>query len=254
MADPVVIERRFHGPPDSGNGGYTCGLVAAAVRPDPALEVTLRLPPPLDRSLSREAADGGVELRDGDALVAEGQPAPAPDPEIPRPVSLDDAEAARRDSPLHQHHPFPSCFVCGPERDPGDGMRVTCGPVPGREEELVAAPWETDEWMAAPDGAIREELVWAALDCPSGLAGMLVPGLGVTVLGRLTAMLPRQVDPGHTHVAIGWPIEREGRKLQTGSAVLDGAGKPLAWARATWIELRDQPPGAAGYGKAPGRS
>ena len=108
--------------------------------------------------------------------------------------------------------------------------------------------------MAAPDGAIREELVWAALDCPSGLAGMLVPGLGVTVLGRLTAMLPRPVDPGHTHVAIGWPIQREGRKLQTGSAVLDGAGKPLAWARATWIELRDQPPGAAGYGKAPDRS
>ena len=35
---PVLIERRFNGPPDSANGGYTCGLVAAAYG---ANEVTL---------------------------------------------------------------------------------------------------------------------------------------------------------------------------------------------------------------------
>src|SRR3982750_648655 len=27
----VVIDSRFNGPPDSANGGYTCGLVAAAI-------------------------------------------------------------------------------------------------------------------------------------------------------------------------------------------------------------------------------
>jgi hypothetical protein len=247
-----MIERRFRGPPDSGNGGYTCGLLAAAIDPAPAVEVTLRVPPPLDRPLSRESEDGAALLRDGDTPVAEARAADEPELSIPDPVSLEDAEAARRDSPLHQHHPFPSCFVCGPEREPGDGMCVTCGPVPGREQELVAAPWQTDRWMAAENGAIREELVWSALDCPSGLAAMLVPGLGVTVLGRLTAMLPRPVDPGPPYVAIGWPIEREGRKLRTGSAILDRSGKPLAWARATWVELRDQPAGRGGYGKPRG--
>ena len=49
---PVVptIDPRFNGPPGSGNGGYTCGLVAGLLG-GPA-EVTLRLPPPLGTPLA----------------------------------------------------------------------------------------------------------------------------------------------------------------------------------------------------------
>ena len=41
----VVIEKRFCGPPNSGNGGYVCGLLAAHIEAD--AEVTLLAPPPL---------------------------------------------------------------------------------------------------------------------------------------------------------------------------------------------------------------
>jgi hypothetical protein len=43
------IEERYRGPPDSGNGGYVCGLVAGFL--GGSAEVTLRRPPPLDRTL-----------------------------------------------------------------------------------------------------------------------------------------------------------------------------------------------------------
>jgi hypothetical protein len=43
---------------------------------------------------------------------------------------------------------------------------------------------------------------------------------------------------GANCVAMGWPIERDGRKLLAGSAIFSAEGEPLARARATWIELR----------------
>src|SRR5215218_4317713 len=52
----IVIDRRFRGPDQSGNGGYTCGLVAGAM--DGPAAVTLRLPPPLEVPLRVE--DGRV--------------------------------------------------------------------------------------------------------------------------------------------------------------------------------------------------
>jgi hypothetical protein len=71
----IRIDRRFCGPPDSGNGGYTCGRLAAAV-PGPA-EVTLRRAPPLDTPLLLETDDDGVRVLDSDVLVAEGAAGPA---------------------------------------------------------------------------------------------------------------------------------------------------------------------------------
>jgi hypothetical protein len=249
MSDQVVIDRRFRGPPRSANGGYTCGRLAAFVAGDPNVVVTLRMPPPLEKPLrverGGESGSPAATLSDGEALIAEAEPAAGLELSVPDPVGLDQAESARRDSPLHQHHPFEECFVCGPKREPGDGMRITCGPVAGREGEVVAAPWEVDRSLA-PDGeTIPDELAWSALDCPTGLAGMLVPDFGLSVLGRLTAQILRPIEAGRTYVAIGWPLERDGRKLHSAAAILDGDGEPLAISRATWIELRD---GGRGYG------
>jgi hypothetical protein len=231
MSDEVVIDRRFRGPPDSANGGYACGLLAAFVKGGPAVEVTLREPPPLDAPLAVEAANGSARLLDGDSLVAEGRAVDAPELAVPDPGS-----------PMHSEHPYPSCFVCSSERAPGDGLRITCGPVPGREAELVAAPFEIDGDLAGADGNVRPELVWSVLDCPSGIAGMLVPEQGISVLGRLTARLLRPVPAGATHVAIGWPTGRDGRKHYSATAILDRDGQTLALASATWIELANQPP------------
>ena len=45
----MTIPRRFRGPPNSGNGGYVCGMLARNIAG--AAEVTLRAPPPLETAL-----------------------------------------------------------------------------------------------------------------------------------------------------------------------------------------------------------
>jgi hypothetical protein len=235
VTEVVTIPSRFRGPPESANGGYTCGLVAAALPAGAVAEVTLRSPPPLDRAMELAAADGQTELRDGETLVATAGSAEAIDIAFPDSVALEAAEAARESSPMQTDHPYPTCFVCGPHAE--DGLHLTCGRVAGRDD-VVAAPFEAAEWTADPSGAVRPELVWAALDCPGGIAGMLQPDLGTTVLGRLSVQIMDPVPAGRDYVAIGWNIGRDGRKATAGSAILSEDGTPLAVGKATWIEVR----------------
>jgi hypothetical protein len=235
MSDSVVIERRFRGPPDSANGGYACGLVAAGLPEGAVAEVTLRAPPPLDRGMELTGDGEEAELRDGETLVAAARAIDGFEVSLPAPVSPQAARSARDASPLQNEHPYPTCFVCGPQAQ--GGLHVTCGHVAGRED-VVAAPFETAEWMAGPGGEVRPEFVWAALDCPGGIAGMLEPDLGITVLGRLAADIRASIEPGRQYVAIGWNEGRDGRKAAAGTAILDRDGTPLAVGRATWIEVR----------------
>lgn len=232
MASEVTIDRRFCGPPDSGNGGYSCGLVALAIE-GPA-EVTLRVPPPLDRPLRIETRGDVVALLDGETLIAEGCPS-AVDVEPGPPVSFAEAEAATARYPWYEGHPFPTCFVCGPHRDPGDGLVIFPGPVEGHQ--LFAAPWVPDASLAGADGTVGDEFVWAALDCPSGLVAGLFGDVGVLLLGRLTADLRAPVRAGEPHVLQAWTIERDGRKLHTASALFTADGTAAAVARAVWIEV-----------------
>jgi len=229
----VMIDRRFRGPPDSGNGGYTCGLLAAAI--DGPAEVTLRVPPPLDRPLVIHRRDDGAELRHGEVVVAHARPA-AVDLDVPAPVSVDEARAAAERYPWREEHPYPSCFVCGPQREAGDGLCVYPGPVEGRD--LFAAPWTPDASLAAPDGTVRNEFVWAAIDCPGGIVADLLGEHGRLLLGRLTADLRAPVLAREPHVVTAWPIERDGRKLHTATALFAaGEDAPAAVSRAVWIEV-----------------
>ena len=57
MTEQISIQRRFQGPPNSGHGGYVCGIVANFI--GPCAEVTLRSPPPLDLPLSVERMESG---------------------------------------------------------------------------------------------------------------------------------------------------------------------------------------------------
>ena len=221
----LVIPARYNGPPGSANGGYTCGVVAALVG-EPA-EVTLRLPPPLDRPLRVEREDGRVEVYDADALVAEGVRAEV-DVEPPAPVALRDAERAAAHYDGFRVHAFPTCFVCGPRRAEGDGLRVFAGAVEG--SDVVAAPWTPAE--------SRRELVWAALDCPGAFAVGFAGDRGELVLGRLAARIDRVPGVGERCVVVGWPLGEDGRKRYAGTALFTGGGELLAVARATWIEPR----------------
>jgi hypothetical protein len=217
----VIVARRFNGPPDSGNGGYTCGLVAGLL--GGVAEVTLRLPPPLDRELEVVRDARRVEIRDGERLVAEAEPAEL-DVDVPAPVSVDQAERASERYAGFEHHAYNTCFVCGPNRP--DGLRVYAGPVEGREG-VVASPW-------TPPEDVTPEVVWAALDCPSGWAVDDFQREGV-LLGRMATEIDRLPISGEPHVVIGWRVGEEGRKRFAGSALLTADGEVLARSRSTWI-------------------
>jgi hypothetical protein len=203
----LVIDRKFRGPSASANGGYTCGVLASFMH-GPA-EVTLRLPPPLERPLEVET-DGGIRLLDGDDVVAEAGPGELK-LDVPDPVSFDEAAASEL-ADGDRASVFPECFVCGWRRE--DGMRVYAGPVEGRE--LVAATWTPSAEF------VSSEFVWAALDCPGAYA---------VEFGRIEH-LPH---PGEPCVVMGWPLGEEGRKLYAGTAVIGEDGRLLGSARATWI-------------------
>jgi hypothetical protein len=221
----ITFERRFRGPLTSANGGYACGRLAAFVDAE-AVEVTLRLPPPLERPLGVRREGGSALLLDGGELVAEARPAVL-DVDPPPPVSLAAArEAATRHvrvgSPV-----FRECFVCG-IRQGEDGLGIYAGVVDGREP-LLAAPWTAAE--ASP------EVVWAAIDCPGAYA-VGAAGRGEIVLGRMTARVVRVPVTGEPCVVAAWPCGEDGRKLFAGTALFAEDGELLALAKQTWIEPR----------------
>jgi hypothetical protein len=218
----ITIERRFCGPDGSANGGYTCGVLAQHV--GQSAEVTLRVPPPLERPL-RVEPDGAIRLHDGERVVAEAVLAEL-DLNPPRRVEF--AEAAEAALPHGDpESPFPHCFVCGRDRLPADGLRIFAGRVAGTE--LVAAPW-------IPQGELcRPEFVWAALDCPGAYASGAMIGRGVALLGRLAARVDRVPRAGERCVVVGWPLGQDGRKHYAGTALLGDRGDLIGVARATWI-------------------
>ncbi|MEM9074853.1 MAG: hypothetical protein AAGE52_40525 [Myxococcota bacterium] len=225
----VRVARRFRGPPDSGNGGYCCGLLAGDVT---SARVTLRSPPPLDVDLARESSGEGVVLRHGEQLIGEAVPTSL-SLDVPAAVSFEAAAAARAGYAAKTEHIYPGCVVCGITRD-DDGLNLHPGPVAGTD--VVACDWRPDETLPNQGDRVAPEIAWAALDCPSyfGLRHTEKPVL----LGRLEAELGSLPMVGEACVVIGWGIERDGRKLFGGSALYGENGSLHGFARATWIELR----------------
>ena len=236
MAETVAIERRFRGPPASANGGYTCGLMAGALGAR-AAEVNLRAPPPLDHELRIERDGGDARLLDGDELVADGMALDGVDLQVPDPPPFHEAEDADIRSRFYDDHSYPGCFVCGPDRQPGDGLRIYPGHVDAHS--MLACVWTPEAEFASDDGTVRKEIAWAVLDCPSGIAlHFYAPDEARTVLARLRGNLAEPIRTGRPHIVIGWPIDRDGRKHLSGTAIFDADGEPLAWAEALWIELK----------------
>lgn len=231
----VTIAPRFCGPPSSGNGGYVAGMLAHFARQ--TLRIRLHKPPPLGTPLLVEhGADGSVSLKHQDAVVAVGTPDRL-ELEVPAAPGYLEALRAARNYSGFQHHPIPGCFVCGPNRPRGDGLRIFATEIAGRG--LVAAPWMPDE-SVSPGGKVLAEFMWAALDCPGYFAGF---GDGTpALLGEFTAHVDRLVHTGESCVVIGWKIETDGRKRRVGTALFDGNGELCARACATWVELKGPVP------------
>lgn len=226
----ITIGRRFNGPPESGNGGYVCGSIAEALQAD--LRVRLNRPPPLetpmqlvpvdDRSWQLESTDGPVATAAMTRLTLE----------VPEPPRYVDAVWASQHYAGFNDHPFPECFVCGPQRRRGDGLRIFAGQLDGG---LVAAPWLPADALDAGDGKVAVRYHWAALDCPGYFA--VADGRQPMLLGEMQAHLDRRVRTGDPCTVIGWRIGSEGRKHYVGTAIFDVEGELCARASATWIAL-----------------
>lgn len=224
----MIIPARFNGPPGSGNGGYTAGLVAARLNERAtAVEVTLRRPPPLDTPLTvsagRDAAGGTVQVHDGDALVASARADTGDRPDAVPGVPFEAAVEASKGYRGFIGHPFPTCFVCGPDR--ADGLALFPGPLP---DGRTATPW-----LVPQD--VSPVLVWAALDCPGGWS-VLTEGRPY-VLGRMTTRIDAVPAAGARCVITGRHVASEGRKATVLSTLYGPDGDVLAVAGATWIAV-----------------
>ena len=239
MSKKITINRRFHGPPNSGHGGYVCGIVADLI--GPCAEVTLRSPPPLDLPLTVERMESGeIRLLDDKVTIAEGRKAELLI-DIPDPPTFEESTSAAKAYPGFETHPFPSCFGCGHERQEGDGLRIFSGPAKGNE--VMAAPWLPDASLVGETGRVRTEFLWAALDCPAGWAVVnlqkeLYPDTPYILLGRFVAEVREELEPGQNCVTIGWPIGNDGRKLFSGSAIFSESGDLFAAGKTTWIAVQ----------------
>ena len=227
----VQIDRRFRGPPDSGNGGYVAGVLAGALGGS-GCEVMLRSPPPLDVDLEIEVVGNEARMMAGETIIATAVRSEI-EVDIPPPPSAREAQAAEPRYVGHKHHLFPGCFVCGPERADGDGLRIFPG---GISEGHVAASWVPDEGRGDQQGLVRSEVLWSALDCPGYWS--VRDAAGMALLGRIGAVVHRRPSVGEPLVVSGWAIAHDGRKHHVGTAIHDEAGELVAAARATWISLK----------------
>lgn len=247
----LLIGDRFCGPPGAVNGGVACGSLAALLddAAAPAAEVTLRRPVPLGRPFTaRPGGEGTWLVEDGDALVGEVRPAARVEFDVPIAVTFEQARAAAGLARYYDDPIFPGCFGCGPARPPGDGLRIFPGPVDGMAgvngvNGVMAAPWTPDPSVPFVDGRVRPDVVWAALDCPSGIAvgeaGELGPDTAV-VLGRMTGTVAAPPRVGDRCTVVAWAAGRAGRKLYARSALLGPGGDVLAATHSVWLTVPRQ--------------
>lgn len=264
-----VIDERFCGPPRSGNGGYVCGRLAAFIEGPAAIR--LKAPPPIGRTLRVEttssgaadrlrAADTtteahraggvdtpGVRLLDGKSVIAEGRVHRLV-LDVPAPPAYEEAVRASQRYLGFAEHNFPTCFVCGPDRKPGDGLRIFPGaldasagdPGPAFPGSLLAATWTPDASLADSSGRVRSEFLWAALDCPGAFTRYPLPEGVALVLGELAVEQVGTLDAGERCVLTAWTLGDEGRRRNAGTALFRADGRLVARSRAVWVEVPAQ--------------
>ncbi len=232
------LARRYRGALEngqfSGHGGYFCGEVAERVPGLSALTIRKRIP--LERGLTIKESSGRITVHDGDDVVGDSE---VRDGRIrvtlPAPISLEEALDAGKRFAGFSRPEFFECFVCGCRREPGDGLRIFTGEVgePINGEKQLAGVWYPHASMLSPDGFVKPELIWAALDCPGGWA---IPKECKTLVLQVDILAP--VPGGCPVVVRGWlqePVDGSRSSRFAGSALLDESGNVLALGGAKWI-------------------
>jgi hypothetical protein len=200
-------------------------------------EVTLRVPPPLNKALSLDIQDQKLSLFDGEQLIANCK-AGTINLEIPAPPTFEEAENASKSYLGFQgHNAFPTCFVCGPKRAKGDGLNIFAGK--HKNTSIYAAPWVPDGSLADSDGNINNEFIWASLDCP-GAYSIMGPSPMTVVLGRMTTHIEKPIKANEKCVVIGWPTGSEGKKHFCGTALFNEALELCAFSKAIWFDIGEK--------------
>ncbi len=243
----ISIASRFNGPVTSGNGGYSAGLAARFVLPkniaQDAVEATLRAAIPLNQTLRAHDAAEGIDIMTDDAatriLIMSLKPVTLDTPDVKSP-GLAAAEVAASTFRGAADHVLPTCFVCGPSRAPGDGLRIftdwlkdPAGADNPNMFPIVAAPWTPTPDLVGANDRIAPEFLWAALDCPGAFAVDKEPIL----LGRMSAKIIERPRANRPVIAIAWSKGQERRKHFAGTALFSDAGDLLAFADQTWIKI-----------------
>ena len=233
-ASEIVVSAQFRGPPNSGNGGYVCGLLARdLIGP---VKGVLRAPITIDAPLRLVRTLDGARLTAlSGELIAEAGPGETAD--LPQPPICPSLEAAREAGARFvglggRFHPV--CFTCADVLDEGFGLRVFVGQVEGAADGVVAGPWTPHANFAEAGGLASVEAVWAALDCPGSVA-WVVKGGGGGLLGTMTCEILRRPAVGEPCIVLAWPIEASGRKRVAGTALFSAEGELMARSRQIWI-------------------
>lgn len=226
----ITINKRFNGPPNSGNGGYTAGIIAANL--PFSSEITLRLPPPLDQPMNLLIKEKSATLFNGNTLIAEAKVTDLQLNILPA-ISFEQANKAGIAANVYESSPFQKCFVCGANRPEGDGLNIRSRTI---GHQKVAAPWIPYASLGAENGIVEEAFIWAALDCPGAWA--IQDETQFYLLGRMATKIVQPIMVEKKYVIMGWVMETQGRKTWTGTAIYDEQGTVCAYAKGTWISVK----------------
>ncbi|WP_040808166.1 hypothetical protein [Nocardia concava] len=235
QAEALTLPEHIHGYPDIVFGGYIAGLLAPhadaeTVRVDFRSPVMVGTPFQLSRPESGRAAFTSLD----DTVLVEASTATLTIDPIPTP-SWSEAKEAVETRLSYPGRTITDCYGCGEACEPGRGLRLFPWRIPGRE--VMAAAWTPDTALADENGELPPEIVWAALDCPGGLAGFIFSGMGRgTFTAALTATQTAPILAGADYISHAWVLHRDGRKHTVGVALSTPDGDLCALAEALWIE------------------
>jgi len=240
----LTIASQFNGPPTFGQGGYVSGSVAKVFAPDKTVMVSLRLPTPLDKTLSLIAGDGHMDLMDDDKLLVRASTVPDLDHLTPPPCP--DTKTVKKAEANYRGHwdeaLFGSCFVCGVDRHDEDGLHVFTGSTDSTRKDqpgLVASHFSARARHCDDEGSLKPVFVWSVLDC-AGYFSTIKTG-EVALLAQFTCQIVGTLKQGELGTIIGWPIHTNGRKHLVGTALYSSDGELVAKTEGLWVAVDEMP-------------
>lgn len=96
----------------------------------------------------------------------------------------------------------------------------------------MAAEWKPPSLAWGSERSVASEFLWAALDCPAIWAQIVHGGGGAddrAVSGRLALQVHGAVPGDDYSIVVGWPIERQERKIIVGAGSSRWRG--TSWSR-----------------------